>query len=46
MKLKADLNTKFKEIEDKISETTGFITAPEFNRLAKIFFDERMKEAE
>ena len=39
------LNTKDTEIENKISDTTGFLTTSEFNRLIKINFDTRMKEA-
>ena len=40
------LNTKTAEIEDKIPNTTGFTTTLPHNRLAKISFDARMKEAE
>ena len=32
----ASLNVKVTEIENKISDTTDFITTPEFNRLTKI----------
>ena len=42
---KAILNTQATEIENKIADTTGFITSPEFNRIAKIIFDATMKEA-
>ena len=38
------LNTKATETENKIPDTTGFITTPEFNRLTKLNFickDER-----
>ena len=41
----AALNTKAAEIENKIRDSTGFITTPQFNRLVKIRFDARMKEA-
>ena len=34
------------DIENKISDATGFITNPAFNRLTKINFDARMKEPE
>ena len=36
---------KATEIENKTTKTSGFVTAPEFNRLTKISFDARMKEA-
>ena len=39
------LNTKAADIENKIHDSTGFITTPEFDRLSKIRFDARMKEA-
>ena len=42
---KAILNTKAAEIENKIPDDTGFTTTPEFNKLRKIGFDARMKEA-
>ena len=42
---KATLNTKTRKIENKIRDTTGFIATSEFNRLTKIRFDVRMKEA-
>ena len=38
------LNTKATEIKNKIPVTTGFITTPEFNKIAKIDFDARKKE--
>ena len=42
----ATLNTKAtKEIENKISDITGFITILELNRLIKIGFGARKKEA-
>ena len=41
---KPALNTKVIETE-KIPDTTSFITAPEFNRLAKISFNARIKKA-
>ena len=34
------------DIENKISDATGFITNPAFNRLTKISVDARMKEPE
>ena len=34
------------EIDSKIPNTSSFITTPELNRLTKISFDERTKEAE
>ena len=40
---KAALNTKATETENKISDTTGFI---DFNRLAKISFDAKLKKYE
>ena len=43
---KADLNMKAIEIDSKIPNTSSFITTPELNRLTKISFDERTKEAE
>ena len=39
------MNTKSKEIENKIPHTTGFISSPEFIRLEKIRFDAIIKEA-
>ena len=39
------MNKKATTIETKIPDTTGFITTPEFNRLAKINFDARTKQA-
>ena len=41
---KASLNKKVTEIGNKISDTIGFITTPEFNRLTKISFDARIKQ--
>ena len=41
---KAALNEKATEINSKIPDSTGFITTPECNRLAKISFDARTKE--
>ena len=38
------LNTKDTQIENKIPDTTGSFTSPEFNRLTKISFDVRIKE--
>ena len=38
------MNTKATEIETKIPDTAGFITTPEFKRLAKISFNAIMKE--
>ena len=35
---------KVTEIEDKIPDTTGFITTPEFIRLTELSFGARMKE--
>ena len=43
--IKVALNTKATIIENKIPNTTGFITTPKFNRLIKVSFDARMKEA-
>ena len=40
----ASLNTKPKEIENKIPETRGFITTPEFKRLTKINFKAETKQ--
>ena len=40
----ASLNTKPKEIENKIPETRGFITTPEFKRLTKINFKAEAKQ--
>ena len=40
------MNAKAIEIENKITNTSSFITTPEFNRLTKISFDVRIKEAE
>ena len=42
---KVVLNTKSTEAENKIPDTTGFITTPEFNRLTKISCDVEIKEA-
>ena len=42
---KVALNAKATEMENEILDTTGFITIPEFNRLTKISFDAKMKEA-
>ena len=42
---KATLNTEVTEIENKVPDTTGFITTPEFNRLTKISFGAKMKQA-
>ena len=42
---KAILNTQATETENKIPDNTDFITSPEFNKIKKIFFDARMKEA-
>ena len=42
---KVTLNTKATEIENKILDTIGFIGGSEVNRLTKIIFDARMKEA-
>ena len=42
---KATLNTEVTEIENKVPDTTGFITTPEFNRLTKISFVAKMKQA-
>ena len=39
----ASLNKKAKEIENKIPETRGFITTPEFKRLTKIHFIAEIK---
>ena len=41
---KVALNTKAKEIDNKISNTADFVTTLEFNRLTNISFDARMKE--
>ena len=41
---KAALNIQITEIKNKVPDTTGFITTPEFNRLRKITFDAKMKE--
>ena len=43
---KADINTKATEIENKRPNTSRFVTTPEFNKLKKVSFDEKMKEAE
>ena len=37
-------NRKPQKMKTKISDTTDFITTPEFNRLTKINFDTRMKQ--
>ena len=42
---KAALNIKITEIKTKVPGTTGFITTHEFNRVRKITFDAKMKEA-
>ena len=42
---RAIFNTKVTEIENKIPDITGSLTTPGFNRLTKICFDARMKEA-
>ena len=42
---RAIFNTKVTEIENKIPDITGSLTTPGFNRLTKICFDTRMKEA-
>ena len=39
-----ELNTNYTEIEYKLRNTTGFFITREFNRLAKLIFDARMKE--
>lgn len=44
--IKAAVNTKAKEIKNKIRDTTSFISGPEFNWLTELSFDSRMKEAE
>ena len=41
----AVLNTKATEIENKELDIAGFITTSVFNRLSKISFDSRIKEA-
>ena len=41
---KAALNIQITEIKNKVPDTIGFITTPEFNRLRKITFDAKMKE--
>ena len=41
---KAALNIQITEIKNKVPDTTGFITTPEFNRSRKITFDAKMKE--
>lgn len=41
---KASLNKKVTEIGNKISDTTGFITTPEVNRLTRISLDARIKQ--
>ena len=41
---KVALNTKAKEIDNKIPNTADFVTTLEFNRLTNISFDARMKE--
>ena len=45
MATKAVLKAKATEIENKIPDTTSFITIPEFNKLSKVSFDSRIKEA-
>ena len=42
---KAALNTKAAEIKSKMLVTAGFTTMPEFYRLTKINFGERIKKA-
>ena len=42
---KAALNTKATEIKNKIRDTAGFITTLEFNKLTKLSFHARMKQA-
>ena len=43
--LKTDYNTKIKEIEAKIPpDHDKYITTPEFNKLTKEKFDERLKQ--
>ena len=37
-------NRKPQKMKTKISDTTDFITTPEFNRLTKTNFDTRMKQ--
>ena len=41
--LKTDYNTKIKEIEAKIPDHDKYITTPEFNKLTKENFDERLR---
>ena len=38
-------NTKATQIDNKRPDITGFTTTPGFNRLKKIIFDAKMKEA-
>ena len=38
------LNAKATKIENKIIDTTGLISTPQFNRLSKILFNTRIKE--
>ena len=40
------MNTKATEIENKIPNASIFISTPGFNRLAKLSYDARMKQAE
>ena len=42
---KAALNTKTTDIENKTTDATSFIITPELNRLTKISFDAKIKEA-
>ena len=42
---KATLNTKLREVENKIIDITSFICITEFNRLTKKGFDARIKAA-
>ena len=40
---KTDFDVKITEIENKIRDINGLITSYEFNRLAKVVFDENLK---
>ena len=40
----ASLNTKAKEIENKMPETRGFIATPDFKRLTKTYFIAEIKQ--
>ena len=42
---KAALSAKAKETENKIPDTTSFVTSPDFSRLTKLALDGRIKEA-